>query len=319
MLTPDDVHNVAFARSWRRNRGFDEAEVDEFLSRVEATLRGRPLVTARDVLTARFSPGRPGRAYKKQQVAAFLDQVALTLMKREVRQSERRGGGGEVATRIEPAAARRPDRVVQPRPELTEQVGELAAPDRRVFEIPAAQQPALDKAEVDAFMDRVEATLRGADTLTVQDVLTARFNPPGPGQPGYQEASVLAFLVMVSTIIKQMASRDRFVPAQRMPIARAFPRALASKAPQLTSEAIGSVVLSGSNAGERGYDEKEVDGFLDRVEATLRGADTLTSRDVQQVTFREQPEAGTGYDQAEVDSLVDFIAQRLDADARRRP
>jgi DivIVA domain-containing protein len=316
MLTPDDVHNVAFARSWRRNRGFDEAEVDEFLARVEATLRGRPLVTARDVLTARFSPGRPGRAYKKQQVAAFLDQVALTLMKREVRQSERRGRGRGVA-RVEKAVAHRPDRVVEPRPEPTERVGELVTPGRNMFDIPAAQQPFLDKAEVDAFMDRVEATLRGADTLTAQDVLTARFNPPGPGQPGYQEASVLAFLVMVSTIIKQMAPRERFVPTQRMPIARAFPRALTSGTPQLTSEAIGSVVLSGSNAGERGYDEAEVDDFLDRVAATLRGADTLTSRDVQQVAFREQPEAGTGYDQGEVDSLVDLIAQRLDTDAVR--
>ncbi len=169
-------------------------------------------------------------------------------------------------------------------------------------------------------MDRVEATLRGADELTAQDVLNARFNPPGPGQPGYQEASVFAFLVMVSTIIKQMAPQGRLVPAQRLPIGRAFPRALHPGAPRLTSEAVGSVVLRGSAEGERGYHEDEVDDFLDRVVATLRGADNVTSEEVHTVTFSEQPDAGTGYDQAEVDSLLDLIAERLETDSvRPRP
>ncbi|MEV0081391.1 DivIVA domain-containing protein [Saccharopolyspora sp. NPDC050642] len=313
MLTPDDVRNVAFARSWRRNRGYDEREVDELLERVEATLRGKRLVTARDVLTARFSPGRPGRSYKKSQVAEFLDQIALTLMKREVRESERREKRGGAVSE-EKTVVRRATPVVEPAPRR----GEVVQPGRvEVFSSSAAQQNVLDKAEVDAFMDRVEATLRGADTLTAQDVLGARFNPPGPGRPGYQEASVFAFLVMVSTMIKNMTPRQRpqAVPAQRMPIARAFPRALVAGTPQLTPEAIGSVVLHGSAGNEHGYDEDEVDDFLDRVADTLRGADTLTSRDVQSVAFRAQPEPGTGYDRAEVDSLLDLIAERLDADA----
>ncbi|MEV0704302.1 DivIVA domain-containing protein [Saccharopolyspora sp. NPDC050389] len=316
MLTPDDVRNVAFARSWRRNRGYDEREVDELLERVEATLRGKRLVTARDVLTARFGPGKPGRAYKKSQVAEFLDQIALTLMKREVRESERRERQDSGAPSEEKTVMRRR---AAPVVEPARNVGDLVQQGSvEVLNSPAAQQNALDKAEVDAFMDRVEATLRGADTLTAQDVLGARFNPPAPGRPGYQEASVFAFLVMVSTMIKNMTPRRRPVPAQRMPIARAFPRALVAGTPQLTPEAIGSVVLHGSAGNERGYDEAEVDDFLDRVAATLRGADTLTSKDVQSVAFRAQPEAGTGYDRAEVDSLLDLIAERLDADAVRR-
>lgn len=322
MLTPDDVRNVAFARTWRRNRGFDEAEVDELLERVEATLRGKRLVTARDVLTARFSPGRPGRAYKKTQVAEFLDQVALTLMKREVRESERRGQQGRGAVSEEKTVVRRrADRAAAaPRPEPVQRGGELVPPGRvEVFDGREAPQSVLDKAEVDAFMDRVEATLRGADTLTAQDVLGVRFNPPGPGKPGYQEASVFAFLVMVSTIIKNMTPRQQVVPAQRMTIARAFPRALDAGPRQLTSEAIDSVVLSGSTARERGYDQAQVDDFLGRVAATLRGDDTLTSKDVQTVAFREQSRAGTGYDRAEVDSLLELIAERLDADAPPAP
>ncbi|MEU6262277.1 DivIVA domain-containing protein [Saccharopolyspora shandongensis] len=317
MLTPDDVRNVAFARSWRRNRGYDEREVDAFLERVEAALSGKRPMTARDVLTARFSPGKPGRSYKKAQVAEFLDQVALTLMKREVRESERREKKGGAASE-QKTVVRRAAPAVEP----VAQRGEAVQPGRVEVFKGSAQQNVLDKAEVDAFMDRVEATLRGADTLTAQDVLGARFNPPGPGRPGYQEASVFAFLVMVSTMIKNMTPRQRpqavpaqGMPAQGMPIARAFPRALVAGPRQLTPEAIGSVVLHGSAGNEHGYDEDDVDDFLDRVVDTLRGADTLTSRDVQSVAFRAQPAPGTGYDRAEVDSLLDLIAERLDTDA----
>ncbi|QIZ38407.1 DivIVA domain-containing protein [Saccharopolyspora sp. ASAGF58] len=321
MLTPDDVHNVAFARTWRRSRGFDEAEVDEFLERVEATLRGKRLVTVRDVLTARFSPGKPGRAYKRTQVAEFLDQIALTLMKLEVRESERRGQRGSRTASERKTVVRRVDRAVAaPRPEPAQRVAERVPPGRvEVFDGHATSQSALDKAEVDAFMDRVEATLRGADTLTAQDVLGVRFNPPGPGQPGYQEASVFAFLVMVSTIIKHMTPRQGDLPTRRIPIGRTFPRPVGPEMPQLTSEAIGSVVLSGSTANKPGYDEAQVDDFLDRVAATLRGTDTLTSKDVQAVVFREQPVAGAGYDQAEVESLLGLIADRLDSDAPPAP
>ncbi|SDZ31626.1 DivIVA domain-containing protein [Saccharopolyspora shandongensis] len=320
MLTPDDMRNVAFARSWRRNRGYDEREVDAFLERVEAALRGKRPMTARDVLTARFSPGKPGRSYKKVQVAEFLDQVALTLMKREVRESERREKKGGAAIEKKDGAPSEQKTVVRraaPAVEPVPQRGEAVQPGRVEVFKGSAQQNVLDKAEVDAFMDRVEATLRGADTLTAQDVLGARFNPPGPGRPGYQEASVFAFLVMVSTMIKNMTPRQRpqSVPAQGMSIARAFPRALVAGAPQLTPEAIGSVVLHGSAGNEHGYDEDEVDDFLDRVVDTLRGADTLTSRDVQSVAFRAQPTPGAGYDRAEVESLLDLIAERLDADA----
>ncbi|SFS77404.1 DivIVA domain-containing protein [Saccharopolyspora flava] len=243
MLTPDDVRNVVFGRAWRKERGYDEAEVDHFLGRVEATLRGKRLVTARDVLTMHFSPRkRGGRAYKKHQVDEFLDKVALTLMKLEVRAEER--GKSRPA---EDAAARKPDET-RPKPEETGSIPlpkrpvrepaqarpaqntpaqntpvqsspaqiEPAAAVERVPEEPGrperfrglqpatSQSTALDKAEVDAFMDRVQATLRGADDLTPNDVLNAQFNPPAPGMPGYDEAGVLAFLVMVSSSIRNI-------------------------------------------------------------------------------------------------------------------
>jgi DivIVA domain-containing protein len=310
MLTPDDVHDVVFASTRRRGRGYDEAEVDRFLDRVEAALAGRGEMTAREVLAVEFSPRKPGgRAYKKTQVDAFLDKVALTLMKREVRES----GGVRVRR---PTRARRAEssRPAEPVAELIPPGPVEAFGPVDPFRGAEPQQPAVDKAEVDAFVDRVEATLRGEDTLTAQEVLSARFNPPGPGKPAYQEASVTAFLVMVATSIKHLASRKQLVPKQRMPIARAFRRPSRSDAPQLTAEAIGSLVLSNSIPGERGYDEDEVDDFLDRVAATLRGTDTLTSAEVHTVTFHQVPDSDGGYDQEEVDSLLDLIEERLDVD-----
>uniref|UniRef100_UPI001447CF54 DivIVA domain-containing protein n=1 Tax=Gordonia paraffinivorans TaxID=175628 RepID=UPI001447CF54 len=39
MLTPDDVHHVAFGRPPIGRRGYNEDQVDAFLDDVEATLR----------------------------------------------------------------------------------------------------------------------------------------------------------------------------------------------------------------------------------------------------------------------------------------
>ncbi len=215
MLTPDDVRNVVFGRAWRKERGYDEAEVDRFLGRVEATLRGKQLVTARDALTAKFNPRRRGgRAYKKAQVDEFLDKVALTLMKLEVRADERRKSRPAeepgpvrkpVENREEPAGEPLPKR---PAPEPAPDVGAAAAATSseqfRGLQPATSQNSALDKAEVDAFMDRVQATLRGIDHLTPNDVLNAQFNPPAPGMPGYDEAGVLAFLELVSSSIRNI-------------------------------------------------------------------------------------------------------------------
>lgn len=216
MLTPDDVRNVVFGRAWRKERGYDEAEVDHFLGRVEATLRGKHLVTARDVLTMHFSPRRRGgRAYKKAQVDEFLDKVALTLMKLEVRADERRKSRPVEEPARKPEESRRepeetasaplPQRPAREPAQIVEAAPEPAQAERfRGLQPATSQSSALDKAEVDAFMDRVQATLRGMDTLTPNDVLNARFNSPAPGMPGYDEAGVLAFLVMVSSSIRNI-------------------------------------------------------------------------------------------------------------------
>ena len=56
-LTPADVHNVAFSKPPIGKRGYNEDEVDAFLDRIVATLRGTTdfPVTAKEVREARFS------------------------------------------------------------------------------------------------------------------------------------------------------------------------------------------------------------------------------------------------------------------------
>lgn len=325
MLTPDDVHDVVFARARRRHSGYDEAEVDRFLDRVEAALAGAAELTARDALTVEFSPRMPGKqAYKKTQVDAFLERIALTLLRREALESDEDG-------RPSPAPQPRQERIVAPPPEPVD-------PPVSAIEVVSddSQQAYLDKTEVDAFLDRVEATLRGTDTLSSQDLLNARFNPPQPGVPGYHESSVVAFLLVAANSIKQLTPRLpsipaprtpidraaglRSAPAPRTPIDRAFRRRPPrGQAPRLTSEDIGNLVLSSPPPGQCGYDEAAVDHFLDRVEATLRGHDTVTPQDVHSVVFPRLPEFTGGYHANEVDSLLGLIEEHLDPAAHQVP
>ena len=62
---------------------------------------------------------------------------------------------------------------------------------------------------------------------------------------------------------------------------------------------------------ERGYDVGEVDAFLDRAEATLRGEDTLTAADVAEVRFGEAADDAAGYDMDDVDDFLDLVERRL--------
>lgn len=61
-----------------------------------------------------------------------------------------------------------------------------------------------------------------------------------------------------------------------------------------------------------GYNMKEVDDYLDRVTASLRGSQTLTSRDVSDVKFTPV-RLREGYDMGEVDTFLDVVIATLDA------
>lgn len=115
----------------------------------------------------------------------------------------------------------------------------------------------------------------------------ARFPRPARGQPGYDPDQVDAFLAVVA-------------------------EALAGRA-RLTSDQVRSVMFAVAAPG-RGYDQRQVDHLLDRVErqlATGRIASTRlgTGADLRAVRL---PRALRGYDAREVDAFLARASSTLD-------
>jgi DivIVA domain-containing protein len=87
----------------------------------------------------------------------------------------------------------------------------------------------------------------------------------------------------------------------------------------LTPAEVRSVTFDKAPLGKRGYDEKQVDAFLDRVEATLAGTDQLTSEDVRAVVFADAPLIKRGYHEDQVDDFLDVIVMAFEQRERRAP
>ena len=66
-------------------------------------------------------------------------------------------------------------------------------------------------------------------------------------------------------------------------------------------------------AGKRGYNEDEVDAFLDAVEATLAevGTMSLKATDVENVAFAKPPIGKRGYNEDEVDEFLDLVVAEM--------
>ncbi|ORV08456.1 hypothetical protein AWB95_20085 [Mycobacterium celatum] len=81
----------------------------------------------------------------------------------------------------------------------------------------------------------------------------------------------------------------------------------------LTPQDVRSVVFSKPPIGKRGYNEDEVDAFLDRIEEALRNprATTLRPEDVRSVAFNKPPLGKRGYNEDEVDAFLDRVEQQL--------
>jgi DivIVA domain-containing protein len=80
----------------------------------------------------------------------------------------------------------------------------------------------------------------------------------------------------------------------------------------LTPEQVRDVAFSKPPIGRRGYNEDEVDAFLDYVEAALRdpAGHTLTPEQVRNTAFSKPPIGKVGYNEAEVDAFLDLIEQQ---------
>ncbi|QGK70542.1 DivIVA domain-containing protein [Allosaccharopolyspora coralli] len=333
-VTAEEVRLVDFPRPWRRAKGYDESEVDDFLDRIEATLLRQDTVSAEDVLAVRFSPKQRGkRGYLATSVDAFLEKVALDLIRRKNSLT----GHTTTLTPVapdRPALTAGPSSPHAPRPSLPAGPEPTPADDGKTSNtkpprpqgspvrptaLPqpppttaSAGEPTFDADEVDRFVERVEATLRGQDTLTADGVLAARFHSAQPGRRGYSESNVNAFMVVLATSLQQLSQRrDRStVPSKPAPAS--------GGARMMTADDVNRATLSSPPPDRHGYRLDDVDAFLDRIEDTLRGVDQLTAGDVRNARFRVSPPGRGGYDPNEVESFLRLIERQLDGAQRRQ-
>lgn len=81
----------------------------------------------------------------------------------------------------------------------------------------------------------------------------------------------------------------------------------------LTPEQVRSVAFAKPPIGQRGYNEDEVDAFLDRVEAALQDPTgrSLTPEQVRNVAFSKPPLGKRGYNEDEVDAFLDLVEEQM--------
>lgn len=79
----------------------------------------------------------------------------------------------------------------------------------------------------------------------------------------------------------------------------------------LTPEQVRQVQFDAPQSGRVGYNDNEVDAFLDLVEVTLRGEGGLTPSDVRAVVFARPALFRRGYDPDQVDTFLDEVQREL--------
>jgi DivIVA domain-containing protein len=80
----------------------------------------------------------------------------------------------------------------------------------------------------------------------------------------------------------------------------------------LTPTVVDCVTFDRAPLGRRGYNEDQVDDFLDRVQATLAGKDNLTAQNVRDVVFDPAAFIRRGYHEDQVDEFLDLVVEELD-------
>lgn len=79
----------------------------------------------------------------------------------------------------------------------------------------------------------------------------------------------------------------------------------------LTPVVVDCVTFDRAPLGRRGYNEDQVDDFLDRVQATLEGKDSLTAQSVRDAIFDPAPFIRRGYHEEQVDAFLDLVVEEL--------
>lgn len=187
-----------------------------------------------------------------------------------------------------------------------------------VFRKPAIGKRGYKEREVDDFLARIAATFRahqgagstGVEQVTPVDIHHVTFGRASFVDRGYNESDVDAFLDLVETeLIKVCEASSQDSADEAAPEEAILPPVPESGL--LGPEEVRSTEFGKPPLGKRGYDADEVDGFLERVEATLRGLDDLSASQVARVAFGKAPRGGRVYNEAEVDILLDRAEETL--------
>ena len=229
-LTPDEVHAVVFNPPPPGRRGYHPGEVDDFVDRIEATLRGEDNLTGQDVNKVKFhKPPAGEEGYFDYEVDQFLALAAESL------------GCGYDMVEVDAFL----DRVVN----ALHGIDRLTVDEVRAvrFRRAGAAADGYNEDGVDAFLliiARVLERLGGRPrSLTADDVVAVGFHTAEKGTRGYNEDEVDNFLDRVEATLR---GRGRLTAAQ------------------VREVHFGEALIDGE-----GYDRDEVDAFLDLVEAQL--------------------------------------------------
>jgi DivIVA domain-containing protein len=128
--------------------------------------------------------------------------------------------------------------------------------------------------------------------------------------------NVIGGVLPDSALIDRLVSLAGANAQPAPPPVQAEPRDVRAEA-ALVADYVRTVTFRKPAVDRRGYDEYEVDTFLDLIVAQLvearPGPNGLTPADVRNVAFKKPPEGMPGYDEEEVDDFLD----RIEADFLR--
>jgi DivIVA domain-containing protein len=167
-------------------------------------------------------------------------------------------------------------------------------------------------------MSRFPVVLRGYNRAQVDEVLDRIAGAAGPGSP--QTAPVTADEIRASRFDVATRGYDRRAVDEALHehirrLAATGPRSARPKRPQVRQGWLIGWVQDAQFTGVRmrpGYDVRDVDAFLDRVVAGLRGvAPPVSATEVRECVFRTV-KFGPGYTEREVDAFLVQLASALD-------
>ncbi|TYK48308.1 DivIVA domain-containing protein [Actinomadura decatromicini] len=164
---------------------------------------------------------------------------------------------------------------------------------------PSARLPVVlrgyDRDQVDGLLKRISQALNGGPPMDADEIRVTRFDVV---LRGYEPRAVDE---LVRECIRELEARGPIADRPARPRAN----------PSWLINWIQNARFSG--AGMRsGYDVRDVDAFLDRVIAGLRGAaPPVSARDIRESTFRVV-RLGPGYDEQEVDRFLVQLASALE-------